>query len=87
LLVDLRQPNEFALAHIPGAVDFPLSTFDPSAIAARPGQTVVFSCRSGVRSLKAAAANIDERRDRIVNGCNVISSRNRTAPHSQTTRR
>jgi rhodanese-related sulfurtransferase len=26
LLVDVREPNEFALAHIAGAVNFPLST-------------------------------------------------------------
>jgi rhodanese-related sulfurtransferase len=57
LLVDVREPNEFALARIPGAVNLPLSTFDPGAIAARPGQTVVFSCRSGARSLKAIEAS------------------------------
>jgi rhodanese-related sulfurtransferase len=57
LLVDVREPHEFAQAHIPGAVNVPLSTFDPAAIAPRPGQTVVFSCRSGVRTLKAIAAS------------------------------
>ena len=40
-------------AHIPGAVNLAALDIRPSAIAARPGQTVVFGCRSGVRSLKA----------------------------------
>ena len=42
LLVDVREPHEFALAHIPGAVNVPLSTFDPGAdrAAARPGRGV-----------------------------------------------
>jgi rhodanese-related sulfurtransferase len=57
LLVDVREPHEFAQAHIPGAVNVPLSIFDPGAIAPQPGQTVVFSCRSGVRTLKAIAAS------------------------------
>jgi rhodanese-related sulfurtransferase len=56
LLVDVREPHEFAAAHIPGAVNLPLSSFDPSTLAPRPGQKVVFSCRSGVRSLKAIDA-------------------------------
>jgi rhodanese-related sulfurtransferase len=57
LLVDVREPHEFAAARIPGAINVPLSTFDPSEIAPRPGQIVVFSCRSGARSLKAIDAS------------------------------
>jgi len=51
LLVDVREPHEFAAGHIPGAVLHPLSTFDPSALP--EGRRIVFSCRSGVRSLRA----------------------------------
>ncbi|MFI5014467.1 MAG: rhodanese-like domain-containing protein [Hyphomicrobiales bacterium] len=58
LLVDVREPHEFAAARIPGAINLPLSTFDPAEIAARPGQRVVFSCRSGVRSLRALDASL-----------------------------
>jgi rhodanese-related sulfurtransferase len=56
LLVDVREPHEFAAGHIPGAVNLPLSSFDPAEIEAEPGQEVVFSCRSGSRTLKAIAA-------------------------------
>lgn len=56
LLVDVREPNELAAERIPGAVDFPLSTFDAAALPDPAGKTLVFSCRSGQRSQKAAAA-------------------------------
>lgn len=56
LLVDVREPNELAAESIPGAVGFPLSTFDAGALPDPEGRTLVFSCRSGQRSQKAAAA-------------------------------
>jgi rhodanese-related sulfurtransferase len=63
LIVDVREPHEFAEGHIPGAISHPLSTFDPQAIST--DRRVVLSCRSGVRSLRAAelaqAAGIDLR--------------------------
>src|SRR3712207_346911 len=54
LLVDVREPHEFAAGHIPGSVSMPLSTFDPNAIPSEPGKRVVFSCAAGVRSARAA---------------------------------
>jgi rhodanese-related sulfurtransferase len=63
LIVDVREPHEFAEGHFPGAVSNPLSSFDPSAIPT--GKRVVLSCRSGVRSMRAAelaqAAGVDLR--------------------------
>jgi rhodanese-related sulfurtransferase len=53
LLVDVREPQEFAAGHIPGSVSMPLSTFDPNAIPSEPGKRVVFSCAAGVRSVRA----------------------------------
>ena len=32
VIVDVREPNEWREAHIPGAIPMPLSTFDPSKI-------------------------------------------------------
>jgi rhodanese-related sulfurtransferase len=48
LLVDVREPNELAAESIPGAIDFPLSTFDPAALPDPEGKRLVFSCRSGL---------------------------------------
>lgn len=56
LLVDVREPNETDAESIPGAVAFPLSTFDAAALPDPGDKTLVFSCRSGQRSQKAAAA-------------------------------
>jgi rhodanese-related sulfurtransferase len=53
LLVDVREPHEFAAGHIPGAVPMPLSEFDPAELASDGKQRIVFSCRSGVRSIQA----------------------------------
>lgn len=51
VLVDVREPHEFAAGHIPGSVSHPLSSFDPSALP--EGKRIVFSCAAGVRSLRA----------------------------------
>lgn len=53
LLVDVREPHEFAAGHIPGSVSMPLSGFDPGAIPDGGDRQVVFSCAAGVRSLRA----------------------------------
>lgn len=53
LIVDVREPHEFAAGRIPGSVCLPLSRFDPSEIPAEPGRQVVFSCAAGIRSLRA----------------------------------
>ena len=53
LLVDVREPHEFAAGHIPGSVSRPLSRFDPADIPDAPGKRIVLSCAAGVRSLRA----------------------------------
>jgi rhodanese-related sulfurtransferase len=56
LLVDVREPHEWVAGHIPGSVLAPLSSFDPKALPERGGRRLVLTCRSGKRSLTAAAA-------------------------------
>ena len=56
VLVDVREAHEYAAGHIPGAVSQPLSSFDPSALAAHACRRIVFSCAAGVRSLHALNA-------------------------------
>jgi rhodanese-related sulfurtransferase len=56
LLVDVREPNEFAQGHIPGSVSYPLSSFDLEslqALIAADGRRPVLSCAAGVRSARA----------------------------------
>lgn len=55
LLIDVREPVEYATDHIPGAISQPLSRFDPQQIILRPDQRLVLYCQSGHRSARAAA--------------------------------
>lgn len=54
-LVDVREANEFVAGHVPGAVNLPLSRFDPAALPRSEGKIVVVMCRSGNRSGRAQA--------------------------------
>lgn len=65
MVVDVREPGEFAAGHIPGAVNLPLSGFSPDAVPTMPGRTTVLSCAGGKRSAMAldrcaaASASVD----------------------------
>lgn len=50
LLVDVREPDEFAAGHIAGAINMPLSTFSPRNVPDAQGRTVVLQCAGGKRS-------------------------------------
>lgn len=54
VLVDVRTPAEYAFEHIPGALLYPLSDFDPTKLPAQETKRLVFHCGSGMRS-KAVA--------------------------------
>lgn len=60
LLVDVREDHEFEAGHIPGSVLVPLSVFSVDAIPESKGRRVVLSCRSGRRSLTAAAMAFEQ---------------------------
>lgn len=53
ILIDIREDNEWAAGHIPGAIHRPLSRLDVAALPAEEGKRVVLYCRSGQRTLKA----------------------------------
>lgn len=54
VLIDVRTPQEYAFAHIPGALLFPLSSFDPAKLPSQEGKPIVFHCGSGARSHRTA---------------------------------
>jgi rhodanese-related sulfurtransferase len=54
LLIDVREPNETARERIRGAFLAPLSQFDPVDLPDPQDRMVVFTCASGIRSVKAA---------------------------------
>lgn len=53
-LVDVREPGEFAAGHIEGAINHPLSCFDPADLPS-DGRRVVLYCAAGGRSGAALA--------------------------------
>jgi rhodanese-related sulfurtransferase len=50
VLVDIREADEFARRHVSGALSRPLSAFESAHLGIRPGQDVVFSCKTGMRT-------------------------------------
>ncbi len=51
VIVDVREPHEFKGGHIPGAVNQPLSRFDPKSLV--HDKPVVLICQAGGRSATA----------------------------------
>ncbi len=63
ILLDVREDDEWAAGHAPGAVHMPLSVLDPAGVP--EGQPVLTVCRSGRRSAHARAALSGAGRDAI----------------------
>ncbi len=57
VLLDVREDDEWAAGHIPGAIHVRLGELDPASL--NPAGTVVAICRSGNRSRVAAAILAD----------------------------
>lgn len=53
LVVDVREVEEFAAGHIPGAINMPLSIFQPSKLPDPADKTLVLNCLGGKRSAMA----------------------------------
>ncbi len=54
LVVDVREPHEIEAERIPGTQFMPLQSFDPSQLPDPGDKQLVFSCRSGKRSVTAS---------------------------------
>ena len=64
-LIDVREVHEFALSHLPGAINMPLGEL-PDRLAEIPRDfPLVFICRSGVRSWAAANLAASAGRDSL----------------------
>lgn len=62
VLIDIREPDEFARAHAPGALSRPLSAFETAHLKIEAGQDAVFTCKTGMRTgsnCERLAARID----------------------------
>lgn len=54
-LIDVREADEFAAEHIPGARLTPLSRFNPASLIGRDSGRLVMQCKSGKRAAEACA--------------------------------
>ncbi len=54
ILVDIRETDEFAREHVPGAHHVPLSGFSPRDFPEDRGKIAIFHCASGARTAEAA---------------------------------
>lgn len=59
VIVDVREPGEYAAGHIPGATLVSLGGFDPEAVPLVPGKKLVFHCQSGNRCGMAATRMVE----------------------------
>ena len=62
MIVDVREPDEFAAGHIPGAHNLPLSRFDPAQLPDPGGNRLILSCAGGKRSATVGALRSTLRR-------------------------
>lgn len=53
VLVDIREPDEYARSHIKGAQSQPLSAWEQAHLSIDPASDVIFMCRSGMRTAGA----------------------------------
>ncbi|MFG6094891.1 rhodanese-like domain-containing protein [Leptolyngbyaceae cyanobacterium CCMR0082] len=66
VLIDVRTPQEYAFEHIPGAMLFPMASFDPRKLPIQADEKpIVLYCGSGRRSRLIAEKCIDSEIDRI----------------------
>ena len=68
VLVDIRDPDEFARNHIAGARSMPLSGWEQAHLAIDPAQDVIFTCRTGMRT----GANCDRLAARVIGDAFVL---------------
>lgn len=51
MLIDVREPDEYAAGHVPGAILAPMSSIDDHLAAIPRGEDVFVICQAGRRSL------------------------------------
>jgi rhodanese-related sulfurtransferase len=54
-IIDVREPDEYANGHVPGAVNVPLQTVPEAIEQLDPDKPVYLICQHGIRSERAAA--------------------------------
>ena len=75
VVIDVREPDEFATGHVQGAINIPLSTLRSGHVLPQvpdKNATLLLQCRSGVRAEKAAQILIDSGYQHVYNFLGVL---------------
>jgi rhodanese-related sulfurtransferase len=56
IIVDVREADERAYAHVPGSAHLPLSRLEEAELAVEAGKPVLFHCQSGARTAQSSGA-------------------------------
>lgn len=67
VLIDVREPREFAAGHLDGALNLPLGELGSRLAELPPAALPVFICRSGARSLTACGLALRQGRAEVAN--------------------
>lgn len=67
LLIDVREPNEYAEVHATGAQLMPLSGFEQDYGSLPKDREIVLICRSGGRSARAGEFLLKQGYDKVTN--------------------
>lgn len=54
MLIDVREPSEFATGHVPGAINVPVGSLTQAAPRLDHDAEIIVICQSGHRSVRAA---------------------------------
>lgn len=82
LLLDVREPWEFDLCRIEGAVNLPMSRIVQAVGHLDPAQETVVICHHGVRSLQVAQFLEQQGFTRVINLAGGIDAWSRDVDHS-----
>jgi rhodanese-related sulfurtransferase len=55
-IIDVREPAEYASGHVPGAINQPLSSFNPQTLP--KNKPIILICQAGGRSGKALSLSL-----------------------------
>jgi len=67
VVVDVREPDEYAEGHVPGAVNVPLATVPENLDVFRRPVPVYVVCHSGGRSMRACEFLVGQGIDTVIN--------------------
>ena len=74
LLLDVREPHEFAYCRIAGSINLPLNSLPARLAEINPSREIIVICHHGIRSHMAAQFLLDQGYANVVNLTGGVAS-------------